>query len=216
MTRQARSRLIEALHCGVVSGVIGVALSGAATGGEVGALLSQGPIAACLEEHFDPERYLTDLEAAGWDALPPEAIPQAARFLGAAFLPLTHPPVPGRPDVGSVRHSAAQAAWEAELAVRPALLQGDSVLQLRGSTDADTGLQVLECWLLTPDIDFVEGLLARAETDEPVAPGAVVVATLEVEDLSDQTQLQVVVSRNPNPPGPAVGLITRLQITPAP
>jgi hypothetical protein len=203
--------LIRAATLGLALGLASPVFSG-----EVADLLAQGPIGACLEDHFDPERYADDLEAGGWFPLPDEIVPQAAQFLAVAFLPMTHPPIPGRPDVPSVRLQTAQAAWESELQTRPALVQGDSIVQLRGFTEADSGMQVLECWLLTPDIAFVEGLLARAETEAPIPPDAAVVALLEPEDLSDRVQLQVLVSRNPNPPGPEVGLITRLQISPAP
>jgi len=203
--------VVKAIGLGLAMGLAQPALSG-----EVADLLAQGPIAACLEDHFDPERYVDDLEAAGWFLLPNEAVTEAARFLASAFLPMTHPPVPGRPDLPSVRFQTAWTAWEAELQSRPALLQGDAVVQLRGFVDPETGNQVLECWMLTPDVEFVEALLDRAATDAPIPDGVAVVAALDPEDLSDRVQLLVLASRNPSPPAPAVGLITRLQLSPAP
>jgi hypothetical protein len=192
-----------------------LALAAPAWGGEVADLLAQGPIAPCLEDHFDPERYQADLEALGWLPLSDEVIPQAALLLAVAFLPLTNPPVPGRPDVGTARLDAASVEWAAELRARPALAQGNSILSLRGSTD-EAGVQRLDCWLVTPDAEFVEGLVARAQTEAPIPPDAPVVALLEPEDLSDRTRVQVIASRNPNPPGPAVGLVTQMLISPAP
>jgi hypothetical protein len=194
---------------------LALGLTAPALGGEVAELLGQGPIAPCLADHFDPDRYQDDLAALGWLPLADAAIPQVSLLMAVAFLPLTNPAVPGRPDVGSVRVESASLSWADELRARQALTQGNSVLSLRGET-MESGVQSVECWLVTPDGEFIEGLLARVQSDSPIPSDAAVAAMLEPEQLSDRTQVQVIVSRNPNPPGPAVGLVTQMLISPAP
>ena len=174
--------------------------------------LQQGPIAPCLADHFEPERYQADLAALGW-APAPEALTEAVvEILTHAFLPVTHAaPAEGADDLPA-RLDQARAAWRAELNGRTALLQGESVLYLRGQVLPNRFRRV-DCWLVTPDAAFVNGLIAQAPT--PAAEGAEVSVPLGPFVVSDQAEAVVIASRYPNPPGPVWGLTTQMAIRPA-
>lgn len=175
--------------------------------------LQQGPIAACLGDHFEAERYQAELAQAGWVPAAGEGATAAlVEILALAFLPVTHPAQPGAAADAEARRAAAREVWAAELAERAALVQGDSVLFLRGHVQADRFRRV-DCWLVTPDAAFVNGLIAQAA--EPVAEGAEAAAQLGPFRVSDQAEALVRATRYPEPPGPVWGILTQTLILPA-
>lgn len=174
--------------------------------------LRQGPIAPCLQDHFDPERYEADLAGLGWLPSPEVLRPALVEILAHGFLPVTHPAQAGQPDDVEARLERARTLWSAELATRTALLQGESVLFLRGLVQPD-GYRRMDCWLITPDGGFVDGLIAQAA--EPPGEGPEVAVALGPFRLSDQAEALVLASRYMNPPGPVWGLTTRMLILPA-
>jgi hypothetical protein len=174
--------------------------------------LQQGPIGACLSDHFDAPRYQAELAEAGWAPADEGARAALVEILSLAFLPVSHPAPAGQPDDPEARREAARAVWRAELAEREALVQGDSVLFLRGHVQSDRFRRV-DCWLVTPDAAFVNGLIAQGT--EPVAEGAEAAVQLGPFRVSDQAEAVVRASRYPNPPGPVWGLVTQMLILPA-
>ena len=174
--------------------------------------LQQGPIAPCLADHFDPERYQADLAALGWAPAPEGLSDAVVEFLTHAFLPVTHPAAAGAADDVEQRLEQARTLWRSELAERTALVQGESVLYLRGLVQPDRFRRV-DCWLVTPDAAFVNGLIAQSP--QPVPEGAEVAVGLGPFAVSDQAEALVIASRYSNPPGPVWGLTTRLLMFPA-
>lgn len=174
--------------------------------------LQQGPIAPCLADHFDPERYQADLAALGWAPAPDSLREAVVEFLTHAFLPVTHPAPVGAADDLDQRLDEARMRWRTELDQRTALVQGESVLYLRGVVQPDRFRRV-DCWLVTPDAAFVNGLIAQG--NRPAAEGAEVAVGLGPFTVSDQAEALVIASRYPNPPGPVWGLTTQTLILPA-
>lgn len=174
--------------------------------------LRQGPIAPCLQDHFEPERYQTDLAALGWGPVPDSLRPAVIDILAHGFLPVTHPAQAGQPDDLETRLGRARTLWTAELETRTALVQGDAVLYLRGLVQPDRYRRV-DCWLITPDAAFVNGLIAQAP--QPPAEGPEVTVGLGPFAVSDQAEALVRASRYSPPPGPVWGLVTQMLILPA-
>lgn len=174
--------------------------------------LQQGPIAACLADHFDAQRYQAELAQAGWAPAGEGAQAALVEILSLAFLPVTHPAQPGPAGEAEARRAAAREVWTAELAERAALVQGDSVLFVRGHVQSDR-FRRLDCWLVTPDAAFVNGLIGQAP--EPVAEGAEAAVQLGPFRVSDQAEAIVRATRYPDPPGPVWGILTQTLILPA-
>jgi hypothetical protein len=174
--------------------------------------LQTGPIAPCLQDHFDPDRYQADLAALGWVPAPDILIDAVIEILAHGFLPVTHAaPAEGSDDT-EARLELAREAWRLELDQRTALLQGDAVLYLRGQVQPNRFRRV-DCWLVTPDAAFVNGLIAQGEAE--VSEGAEVAVGLGPFVVSDQAEAVVIASRYPNPPGPVWALSTQMAIRPA-
>lgn len=174
--------------------------------------LRAGPMGACLADHFDVQRYQQDLAAAGWVPLPDAARSAVVPLLALAFLPLTHAAPAGQSADIEGRRAAAEALWTQELAERAALVQGDSVLFLRGHVQSD-GFRRVDCWLVTPDGGFVNGLIAQSA--EPVAEGAEVAVILGPMGLTEISEVLIRASRYPDSPGPVWGISTVTLIEPA-
>jgi hypothetical protein len=174
--------------------------------------LRQGPIAPCLADHFDPDRYQAELAARGWVPAPEALRDPVVEILSHAFVPLTHPAAPDAGEDPAPRLEAARRFWRSEIEARAALVQGESVLYVRGVVQADRFRRV-DCWLVTPDAAFVNGLIAQSA--EPVAEGAEVAVQLGPFAVSDQAEALIYASRYANPPGPVWGLATQVLIRPA-
>jgi hypothetical protein len=174
--------------------------------------LQQGPIAPCLADHFEPERYQSELAGLGWVPAPENLRDPLVEILSYAFVPLTHPAAPDASEDPAPRLDAARGFWRSEIETRAALVQGESVLYVRGFVQADRFRRV-DCWLVTPDAGFVNGLIAQSA--EPVAEGAEVAVRLGPFAVSDQAEALIFASRYPNPPGPVWGLATQMLIRPA-
>ncbi len=175
--------------------------------------LQQGPMAPCLLDHFDPQRYQSELADLGWVPAPDEARGIVIEFLALGFLALTHPALPGRPDNVGARVERAQALWTQELSERTVLIQGDAALYLRGQVQPD-GIRRIDCWLLTPDADFVNALIDRGLPADVPAEADIAIG-LGPFAASDRSEATVIATRNPRPPGPVWGLATQLLIRPA-
>jgi hypothetical protein len=174
--------------------------------------LQAGPIAPCLADHFDPVRYQDELAAQGWVPAPEELREAVIEILAVGFLPLTHPAPVTQADDAEARLGRARAVWVEQLAAGLALVQGDSVLLLRGVVQPDR-FRRLDCFLITPDAGFVNGLIAQSE--EPVPEGAEVAVALGPFPVSERAEALVLPSRNPTPPGPVWGVATQTMILPA-
>jgi len=172
-------------------------------------IVTEGVLGPCTENHFEPDRYLTAFAEAGWRPVPDAARPIAVEYLAQAFLPMTHPRPTSRTETVADRITRAVGFWTDEVEGRTILFQFDSVLFLRGHVDAD-GAQLLQCFLVTPDADFVDGLIAQADTEGVTSEGLGVVATFGPDPLDDRTVLGLSATRQPGPDGTAHGLKTEL------
>lgn len=180
------------------------------------ATLGAGPMAPCLADHYDPARYQADLLAGGWRPVPAEARPIAVEYLAQAFLPVTHPPVQGQTDDPALRLSLAQQFWDGETQRLTALFQFDSVLMLTGTQRPD-GSRLLECWMVTPDGEFVEGLIAQAAEGTDLPDDRGVAGALAAEDVAPGVTFQAIATRQPGEGGPAYGILSQLILAaPAP
>jgi hypothetical protein len=189
-----------------------LALTGAPAATQSFEDLQQGPIAPCLADHFDPDRYQAELAALGWNPAPASLQDAVVEILAHAFVPVTDAARPDAPDDLEQRLDRARGQWRSELQTRTAFVQGESVLYLRGLVQADA-FRRIDCWLVTPDAGFVNGLIAQGEP--PVAEGAEVAVALGPFVVSEQAEAMVIASRFPHPPGPVWGLTTQMLIRPA-
>lgn len=176
--------------------------------------LLAGPLAPCLADHFDPERYQSELAADGWLPVPEASRPIALGFLAQTFLGLTHPALPNQSDDRAARIAAAEAQWANDTDQRAVLVQGDALLFLRGIVQADQFRRV-DCWMLTPDGEFVDALIASVPSEVPVPTETEAAVALGLLPLTDQAEARIIVTRNPIDPGPFWGILTQTLILPA-
>lgn len=169
----------------------------------------EGPMGPCTQAHFEPERYLADFAAAGWLPLPEDALPLAVELLSEAFLPMTHPREQSPASTVDARLDLAQAFWNEQLEGRLVLLNQETLLFMRGFTDSE-GSQLLDCWMVTPDAEFVDGLIAGADAEAGAITDRAVTVSWGPDPLDDRTVLGLVATRQPLPQGPTHGLHTQL------
>lgn len=193
--------------------ILTLALAAGAAAAQTRARLLQGPMAPCLADHLDPARYQAELAAQGWVPLPEPGRPIAASLLAQAFLPVTHPPIAGQPDDPARRLALAAQFWQAEIARRGALFQYDAVLMASGLTRPD-GARLLECWMVTPDAEFVDRLIDQAAGDTALPADRGVAAALAAEEIGPGRVFQLVATRQPGAEGPAHGLLTQVIVAP--
>lgn len=170
--------------------------------------ITQGVMAPCTETHFDADRYVETLAEAGWQPVPDDAQELAAEMLAEAFLVLTHPRQTRVSPVAD-RLQEARSFWQDQINGGLVLMLFESVLFLRGAADAE-GTLILDCWLVTPDAEFVDGLIAEADAEAAAITDLGVAASWGPDPMDADTALSLFATRQPLPEGVAHGLHTQL------
>lgn len=166
-----------------------------------GLALPIGPVRACLDGHFDPERYREALEAAGWERAGPEIRADITMRLADAFEPVTPAREGlGRDDADALRalRSANRAHWFAMTAERTLMVRPGAVLFLAGRS-ADDGQRAIECWVAMADTSVVDAIFDGALPSVKDAPDRDEVAVIEYGPVAidGQGRLRVLASRSP-------------------
>ena len=166
-----------------------------------GLALPIGPVQACLEGHFDPERYRDALEAAGWERAGPEIRADVTMRLADAFEPIAPARSDGAdgaaPDADRLR-SVNRAHWFSRTADRALMVRPGAVLFLSGMT-ADDGQRAIECWVAMADISVVDAIFdgALPTQDDSPDPDGVAVIEYGPVSLEGEGRLRVLASRLP-------------------
>ncbi len=163
-----------------------------------GLALPIGPVQACLEGHFEPERYRDALETAGWERAGPEIRADVTMRLADAFEPVS----PSRADQGrgdpDALRSANRAHWFSITAERTLMVRPGAVLFLTGRS-ADDGQRAIECWVAMADPSVVDAIFDGALPADDDAPDPDEIAVIEYGPvaLDGQGRLHVLASRLP-------------------
>lgn len=168
------------------------------SGAPQGLALPIGPVQACLEGHFDPERYRGALEAAGWEVAAPEIRSDIVMRLADAFEPVAEARSDEEQDGAEQTglRSANRAHWFSMTAQRTLMVRPGAVLFLTGLT-ADDGQRALECWVAMADPTVVEAIFAGAlpESDEGIGHDEIAIIEYGPVPLEGQGRLRVMAAR---------------------
>lgn len=126
------------------------------------------PILACLEGHFDPDRYRAALVQAGWQIAPSEMRSDIALRLADAFEPLAGAQAEGTAPADSTSRQANRAEWLRLTQDRTLMIRPGAVLFVTGLTASD-GQRAMECWVSLAEGDLVDDLFETALADQPEA-----------------------------------------------
>ncbi|GAA5072979.1 hypothetical protein N0B44_15015 [Roseibacterium beibuensis] len=138
-----------------------------------------GSLEPCLDTHFDPARYVADLQAMGWQPVPEATRGPALDRLSDAFLALLVVEFdPAAAETAGLRQ-AQRADWAARTDGRN-LLQREGQTLFIGGDLAPDGRQRVLCWMATgPDDALMSELWAIwTETGHTDQAGAVTRAAI--------------------------------------
>lgn len=130
----------------------------------------------CIAPHFEPARYVAELEAAGWVALAEDGREPALAALAEGFMPLLSPDWVADP---AAARAQQRVDWATRTTGRAVMQRGDLVLHIGGDRHEDGRTRVL-CWVSAPQGNATMAELwqiwtnaGRTDQDGPVTRAAI-------------------------------------------